>query len=104
MATTTLGNLPPAVQQHFNRVLLSVKQPYLIYTLPAMEDMLPQHSGNIQRRRRYNTINPSTTPLGPSGLAPAPVNIPVTDIDATLNYSGVYKLSLIDLETEVALS
>ena len=90
MAITTLGNLPPAVQQHFNRVLLSVKQPYLIYTLPAMEDMLPQHSGNIQRRRRYNTINPSTTPLGPSGLAPAPVNIPVTDIDATLEFYGQY--------------
>jgi N4-gp56 family major capsid protein len=90
MATTTLGNLQPAVQQHFNRVLLSVKQPYLIYTLPAMEDMLPQHSGNIQRRRRYNTINPSTTPLGPSGLAPQPVNIPVTDIDATLEFYGQY--------------
>ena len=90
MSTTTLSNLPPPVQQHFNKVLLSPKQPYLIYTLPAMEDMLPQHSGNIQRRRRYDVIPPSIVPLGPSGIAPDPVNVSVTDIDATLEFYGQY--------------
>ena len=97
MATTTISNLPSPVQQYFNKVLLSPKQPYLIYTLPAIQDMMPQHNGNINRRRRYNTIAPSIVPLGPSGLPGQPVNVPVTDIDATLNF-GVLKSSLIDLE------
>ncbi len=51
---------------------------------------MPQHSGQINRRRRYDTIAPSIVPLGPSGLPGQPVNVAVTDIDATLEWYGQY--------------
>lgn len=124
MAVTTSSSLPAPVQQSFNLKLLSVPVPNMIHRIPANEEMHPRNGGPIHRYRRYNPLPTALVPLGNSGVTPPSVNLTAYDIDAKIDWYGQWieineqvvlqnqeskeyglsKLSVIDLETEVAFS
>lgn len=124
MAITTTSVLPAPVQQSFSYKLLSVPVPNMIHKIPAMLKNLPRNGGTTLRMRRYNPLATAMVPLGNSGVTPPAQNLTAVDIDAKISFygtyvilneqvtlqnqdpkmNGVYKFSLIDLETEVAIS
>ena len=119
MAVTTTSSLPAPVQQSFSYKLLSVRVPNMIHNIAAMKKNMPRNGGTTIRFRRYNPLNTAMVPLGNSGVTPPPQNLTAIDIDAKMSFygtyvilneqvtlqnqdpkmNGVYKLSLIDLET-----
>ncbi len=121
---TTTSSLPAPVQQSFSYKLLSVPVPNMIHKIPAMKKVMPRNGGTTLRMRRYNPLNTALVPLGPSGQTPPAQQLTAIDIDAKISFYGTYvilneqvtlqnqdpkmngvvKSSLIDLETEVAVS
>jgi hypothetical protein len=83
---------------------------------------MPENSGNILRMRRYTRLDTAPVPVNPAMMNPPSQLLTAVDIDATIDWyatfviitkevtlinedpkrrNGVYKLSLIDLETYV---
>lgn len=80
---------------------------------------MPRNGGRVLRMRRYNALASALVPLGNTGVTPPPQNLTAVDIDATISFYGtylaineqvtlqnqdpkmygVYKSSLIDLES-----
>lgn len=87
---TTNSNLPPAVQAHLDRVLISTPYPNLIHGLVADYREMPAHGGVIWRGRRYNALATAQVPLGPSGQTPPPQTLSALDIDARINWYGTF--------------
>ena len=124
MAITTSSVLPAPVQQSFSYKLLSVPVPNMIHKIPAMKKRMPRNGGTTLRMRRYNPLATALVPLGNSGVTPPSQQLTAVDIDAKIDFYGSYvqlneqvtlqnqdpkmngvsKLSLIDLEAEVAIS
>ena len=93
----------------------------MIHKIPAMKKNMPRNGGNTLRMRRYNPLNTAMVPLGNTGVTPPAQVLTAVDIDAKISFYGtyvtlneqvtlqnqdprmygVYKSSLIDLETEV---
>jgi hypothetical protein len=83
---------------------------------------MDQQAGDILRRRRYNNLKTAPVPLGNGIVNPAPQQMTPLDIDARIDWygsyvilqeqvmlinedpkmNGVYKPTLIDLETLAA--
>jgi N4-gp56 family major capsid protein len=121
---TTTSVLPAPVQQSFSYKLLSVPVPNMIHQICAIKKVLPRNGGTTIRFRRYNPLATAKVPLGNSGVTPPPQQLTAVDIDATISFYGTYvllneqvtlqnqdpkkygvfKSSLIDLKTVVALS
>jgi len=120
--TTTTTILPPPVQQKFNAKLLSTPQARLVHGAFAMPFEMDERSGDIMRMRRYTRLNTAPVPLGPAMNNPPVQTLTAVDLDARIDWyatyliitkqvtlinedpkrrNGVYKLSLIDLETYV---
>jgi len=96
----------------------------MIHNIAAMKKVMPRNGGTTLRMRRYNPLDTAMVPLGNSGVTPPAQNLTAVDIDAKISFYGTYvllneqvtlqnqdpkkngvvKLSLIDLETEVAFS
>ena len=117
---TGINTNPAPVAQWFDDVLLARPMSNLIYGTFAMNKRLPSRSGRTVRYRRYNNLDTATVPISPSGLTQAPQTLAAVDMDATVDWygtyviitdqvmyvnqdpsdkNGVFKLSLIDLET-----
>ena len=115
--TTSTTVLPPPVQQKFNAKLLSTPQARLIHSAFAMPMTMDERSGDIMRMRRYNRLA-----TAPAMNNPPSQQLTAVDIDAKIDWystyiiitkqvtlinqdpkrqNGVYKLSLIDLESYV---
>lgn len=90
MAITTSSVLPPPVQAHFDKALLSVPYPNLIHGLVAEYRQMPAHGGNTWRGRRYNPLATAQVPLGPTGATPPAQTLTALDIDAKINWYGTY--------------
>ena len=90
-----------------------------------MRKNMPRNGGTTLRMRRYNPLATAMVPLGNSGVTPPPQNLTAVDIDAKISFYGTYvvlneqvtlqnqdpkqkygvfKSSLIDLKTVVAIS
>jgi len=108
MARVTTTILPPPVQVHYDRVLLSMSDPNLIHSKVAMKKNLAARSGNIIRMERYDDIGTAPVPLGNSGITPPSKLMSSIFVDAQINWYGkvcaVVKSSLIDLEAEVVFN
>ena len=85
---------------------------------------MPRNGGTTLRMRRYNPLATAMVPLGDTGVTPPAQQLTAVDIDAKISFYGTYvilneqvvlqnqdpkhdgvvKLSLIDLEAEVAFS
>jgi N4-gp56 family major capsid protein len=96
----------------------------MIHKIPAMKKNMPRNGGTTLRMRRFNPLNTAMVPLGNSGTTPPAQNLTAVDIDAKISFYGTYvalneqvtlqnqdpkrygvfKSSLIDLETEVVFN
>jgi N4-gp56 family major capsid protein len=87
---TTTSTLPAPVQQSFSYKLLSVPVPNFIHKIPAMHKQMPRNGGTTLRMRRYNPLPTATVPLGNSGVTPPPAQLTAVDIDAKMDFYGLY--------------
>lgn len=90
MPITTTTLLPSPVQQSFSYKLLSVPVPNMIHKIPAMRKLLPRNGGNTLRMRRYNPLPTALVPLGNTGVTPPPTALSAVDIDARVDFYGMY--------------
>jgi len=88
--------------------------------MAAMPYRMPENSGDILRMRRYSRLETAPVPVNPAMMNPPSQTLTALDIDAQINWYatyivvtkqvslinqdpkrqyGVYKSSLIDLET-----
>jgi N4-gp56 family major capsid protein len=89
MAMTTLATLPPAVNQIFDRLLLMIARPYLIYNKFAVKKALPQNSGRQMVHRRYLRLANATTPVA-SGDLISEVAAQAIDIVTQIQFYGAF--------------
>lgn len=99
MAITTTSLLPAPVQQSFSYKLLAVPVPNMIHKIPAMKKTMPRNGGTTLRMRRYNALPTAMVPLGNSGITPPASTLTAVDIDAKMNFYGLY----IQLNEQVTL-
>lgn len=89
MAMNTLATLPPAVNQIFDRLLLMIARPYLIYGKFAVKKALPQNSGRQMVHRRYLRLANATTPVA-SGDLISEVAAQAIDIVTQIQFYGAF--------------
>lgn len=89
MALTTLATLPPAVNQVFDRLLLMIARPYLIYNKFAVKKALPQNAGRQMVHRRYLRLANATTPVA-SGDLISEVAAQAVDITTQIQFYGAF--------------
>jgi len=90
MAIQTTSLLPPPVQIYYDRVLLSMAEPNLIFTKLAMKKNLSARSGNTIRFERWNDIGSKIVPLGNIGITPPSSDMTRAWVDAEINWFGTY--------------
>ena len=90
MAITTTSLMPSPIQLSFNMKLLAVPVPDFIFSLAAMRQKMPMHSGNKMRMRRYNPLATALVPLGNSGIMPPAQTLSALDVDAQISYYGTF--------------
>jgi len=89
MALTTMATLPPAVNQIFDRLLLMIARPYLIYNKFAVKKALPQNAGRQMVHRRYLRLSNATTPVA-SGDLISEVAAQAVDITTQIQFYGAF--------------
>lgn len=87
MALNTTANLPPAVRDYYDRLLLMTAYPRLIYTKFAQKRILPEKMGDRIVFRRYARLATVPVPLV-DGITPPGASLSVTDIKAQVDFYG----------------
>jgi N4-gp56 family major capsid protein len=84
---TTTSQLPPAVRDYYDRLVLMTAYPALIHTRFAQHRKLPQKSGDQIVFRRYNRL--ATVPIAlDDGITPPATPLSVNDIKARVQWYG----------------
>lgn len=84
---TTHIELPPAVREYYDRLLLMTAYPRLIHGRFAQKRMLPKKNGDTIVFRRYSKLD--TVPIAlVDGITPPGAPLSVTDIKARVDYYG----------------
>lgn len=83
------GVIQPALQAYYDRNLLDRAIPADIHGRFGQVRPLQTRSGNQIKFRRYESLNPATTPLV-EGVTPSGSQITTTDVTATLAQYGDY--------------
>lgn len=93
MPIQTSSTVAHAVNNYYDRVLLSRALPHLVHTWFGQVRDIPTNNTNVIKFRRYNSLAVSTTALT-AGVTPSTMSLSVTDVTATLNpYAGVIETS-----------
>jgi len=87
MTITTTTQLPPAVREYYDRLLLMTAYPKLIHTKFAQKRILPTKSGDTIVFRRYSKLDTVPIPLV-DGITPPGAPLSVTDIKARVDFYG----------------
>ena len=87
MSITTVAQLPPAVREYYDRLLLMTAYPKLIHTKFAQKRILPTRSGDTIVFRRYSKLDTVPVPLN-DGVTPPGAPLSVTDIKARAAFYG----------------
>ncbi|HUV84177.1 MAG TPA: N4-gp56 family major capsid protein [Methanosarcinales archaeon] len=90
MARVTTSVLPPPVQVYYDRVLLSMDDPSLIYGYAAEKRNLASRSGDIIRMERYDDIGTATVALGNTGVTPPNKLMSSVFVDAQIQWYGTW--------------
>lgn len=90
MAIITTSSLPAPVQLSFDKKLLSVEMPDLIFAKFADQRTLKGNSGDTLRIERYNKLSTATVPLGNTGVTPPGQSLSSVFVDAQISYYGDY--------------
>lgn len=85
----TAGVIQPALQAYYDRNLLDRAIPADIHGRFGQVRPIQTRSGNQIKFRRYESLNPATTPLV-EGVTPSGSQITTTDVTATLAQYGDY--------------
>ncbi|MEW6096761.1 MAG: N4-gp56 family major capsid protein, partial [bacterium] len=89
MAITTTTQIPPAVSEFYDKLLLVRALPNLVHDrFGQRRDLPPNNSGTI-KFRRYESLSVATTPLT-EGTTPSSVQLSKTDISANIDEYGNY--------------
>lgn len=96
----TISELPPGVQIHMDKVMISQEQPNLIFGLFANRAMMPRNSGNMFRRAKMNKLQTVPTPLGPTGAQPDGQAISMLYKDAPVQFHGTF----VEINEQVTLT
>lgn len=88
MITTTV-EIPSAVTEFYNRMLLERAIPPMNHDLFAQIRPLPQGNSKVAKFRRYESFGYATTPLTES-VPPSSTNPTKTDVTATVATYGAY--------------
>lgn len=87
MPTTTVAELPPAVRDYYDRLLLMTAYPMLIHNRFAQKRTIPRKSGDTAVFRRYPRLSTVPIPLD-DGITPPGAQLSVTDIKAQVSFYG----------------
>lgn len=87
MAINTVANIPPAVREYYDRLLLMTAYPRLIHTKFAQQRVLPEKNGDQIVFRRYAKLDTVPIPLD-DGITPPGASLSVTDIKAQVQFYG----------------
>ena len=86
---TTTTQIPSAVSEYYNRLLLERALPDLVYELFGQVRPLPQGNSMIAKFRRYETLGTAISPLT-QGVPPGSSNPTKSDITATVLQYGAW--------------
>lgn len=87
--TNTTNNIPPEVRVYYDRLLLKIATPALVYDKFALRRTIPMNSGDTLIFRRYGTLNAATTPLVES-ITPPGTAANVIDFSTQISWYGAY--------------
>lgn len=87
MALNTTANIPPAVREYYDRLLLMTAYPQLVYSRFAQKRSMPRKSGDQIVFRRYDKLGTVPVPLN-DGITPPGASLAVTDLKTQLNQYG----------------
>ena len=90
--TVTSTLLPPPVEQKFLGKLLSTPEARLIHTLGATHYPMPQHSGDILRKRRYRRLETVPVAVDPAMMNPPSQQGLADDIDVHIRWYATYEI------------
>lgn len=88
MALTTIATMPAPVQEHFDKKMLAVHIPDLIYGFGVMRRDMPANAGRYMRLGRLKNFPLAMAPLNPNGQTPPSVSTTRTDIDVEIQFFG----------------
>lgn len=93
MPIQTSSTVAHAVNNYYDRVMLSRALPFLVHTYFGQVRDIPTNNSNVIKFRRYNTMTVATTALT-AGVTPTTASLSVTDVTATmLQYGNVIETS-----------
>jgi N4-gp56 family major capsid protein len=100
----TAGTIQPALQAYYDRNLLDRAIPADVHGRFGQVRPLKTRSGNQIKFRRYEALNPATSPLV-EGVTPSGSQITTTDVTATLAQYGDYVnvTDMVDLTNQDAV-
>lgn len=87
----TTNSVPPEVRVYFDRLLLKLATPALIYDKCAQQRVIPMNSGDSLIFRRYGTQSAATTPLT-EAVTPPGQSQSVIDFSAKVQWYGAYMI------------
>lgn len=87
--TNTTNNIPPEVRVYYDRLLLKIATPALVYDKFALRRTIPMNSGDTLIFRRYGTLNAASTPLVES-ITPPGTAASVIDFSTQISWYGAY--------------
>ena len=87
MPTTTVAELPPAVRDYYDRLLLKTAYPMLVHNRFAQKRVIPRKSGDTAVFRRYARLATVPIPLD-DGITPPGAQLSATDIKARASFYG----------------
>lgn len=87
MTMTTTSNVPPAVREYYDRLILTTATPALVHQKFAQRRTLPKNVGDTEIFRRYSRLATATVQLN-EGVTPPSVPLSITDIKVRIGWYG----------------
>lgn len=87
MTITDVTQLPPAVREYYDRLLLMTAFPELIHTRFAQKRTLPKKNGDTVVFRRYSKLDTVPVPLV-DGITPPGAPLSITDLKVRVDFYG----------------
>lgn len=91
MSINTTNNIPPEVRVYFDRLLLKIATPALLYDKFALRRVIPMNSGDTMIFRRYGTLSAATTPLI-EGITPPGTSASTIDFSTQISWYGAFMI------------
>lgn len=106
MATTTTTQIPSALSEYYDKLLLSRALPLIVHDKWGQRRDIPVHNSGTIKFRRYESLSADTTPLA-EGTPPTAIQLSKTDITANVaGYGAVVeitdKVTLLNVEDVVS--